>query len=311
MKLSIVMSTYNGEEYIVEQLDSIMNQKRKPDEVIIIDDFSKDSTYNIIENYIRTNNLKWKLLKNNKNKGWRANFFEGINLASGELIFPCDQDDIWDKDKLLVMEKIMKDNTHVNLLVSNYNAFYSNGRSSIGPNKNDKKIIKINYTNQFFYVPFPGCTFCLRKKFTDKVRKYWNNQYPHDAFYWRLALYSNQVYAINKDLINWRKHEESTFSKESRDNRNYNERKIWFDYAINSINSVKEYIKDENIQNKKIIKILEQNLKFIEKRKKFYDTKNIFLGIYLIRYINYYMSLKRYLGDLFLVYFKSEVKNES
>ena len=106
MKLSIVMTTYNGMEYIKDQLDSIANQKRKADEVLIYDDGSNDGTIEFIENYINNNGLNntWKLIVNEENKGWRRNFVEGIWSSIGDLVFPCDQDDIWHENKL---EKIL------------------------------------------------------------------------------------------------------------------------------------------------------------------------------------------------------------
>ena len=52
MKLSIVISTYNGSRYVVEQLKSIMAQTRHPDEVIVSDDCSKDDTISVIKSYI-------------------------------------------------------------------------------------------------------------------------------------------------------------------------------------------------------------------------------------------------------------------
>lgn len=53
MKTSVVMSTYNGEEYIIEQLDSLRNQSRPADEVLIADDCSTDNTVDIVRNYIK------------------------------------------------------------------------------------------------------------------------------------------------------------------------------------------------------------------------------------------------------------------
>ena len=71
MKLSVVISTYNGEDYIERQLDSIKNQTRPADEVLIIDDCSTDNTVNIIRRYIEKNDLcSWKFEVNNQNKGW-------------------------------------------------------------------------------------------------------------------------------------------------------------------------------------------------------------------------------------------------
>ena len=96
MTISVVMCCYNGEKYIQEQMDSLKNQSRKADEIIIIDDCSKDDTVQIIKNYIQQNELhSWKLIENKKNKGWKENFMFGIRQAKGEVIFPCDQDDIW------------------------------------------------------------------------------------------------------------------------------------------------------------------------------------------------------------------------
>lgn len=94
MKISVVMTSYNGEPYIVQQLESLKEQTRKPDEVLILDDCSKDSTIAILKEYIRDNALEnWKVVENNHNVGWRKNFFDGISIAQGELIFTCDQDD--------------------------------------------------------------------------------------------------------------------------------------------------------------------------------------------------------------------------
>lgn len=77
MTISVCMCTYNGENFIKEQLESIFNQMRQPDEVIICDDDSADSTVKIISEFIREKELqsKWKLYVNETNKGYPGNFF--------------------------------------------------------------------------------------------------------------------------------------------------------------------------------------------------------------------------------------------
>ena len=71
MRLSIVLSTYNGEAYITEQLDSILNQTRKADEVLIFDDCSTDNTPQIIEQFISEHTLTtWTFAVKQENKGW-------------------------------------------------------------------------------------------------------------------------------------------------------------------------------------------------------------------------------------------------
>ena len=96
MKISVVVTTYNGEKYLEEQLESIKNQTKHVDEVLIFDDQSQDDSFRIAEQYIEKNTLiGWKAIRNSTNKGWRKNFFDGIQLATGEVIFLCDQDHIW------------------------------------------------------------------------------------------------------------------------------------------------------------------------------------------------------------------------
>lgn len=121
MKTSIVLSTFNGNAYIIEQLESIKNQIIPADEVLIFDDASTDNTFEIVKNYIKENNLKgWYAVRNIENLGWRKNFITGMDQASGNYIFLCDQDDIWKPDKLSDMILAMDENPEIDLLASTY-----------------------------------------------------------------------------------------------------------------------------------------------------------------------------------------------
>lgn len=97
-KISVALATYNGEKYIEKQLDSIRNQTIKPDEVVIVDDKSSDRTVALINEFIAVNNLvNWKLFVNEKNVGYRKNFYNALKKVTGEVIFLSDQDDEWHK----------------------------------------------------------------------------------------------------------------------------------------------------------------------------------------------------------------------
>lgn len=101
MKNSVVMATYNGEKYIMKQLDSIKNQTLSPDEVIICDDCSTDKTVEIVQGYIKKNNLSnWILYKNDINQGFYNNFFNALKKSKGDIIYLSDQDDVWDINKI-------------------------------------------------------------------------------------------------------------------------------------------------------------------------------------------------------------------
>ena len=85
--ISVAMATYNGEKYIEQQLDSIRNQKQKPDEVIICDDGSTDNTVVVINEYIKKYKLKqWIVVENEKNLVYFDNFFKSIKLCIRDTI---------------------------------------------------------------------------------------------------------------------------------------------------------------------------------------------------------------------------------
>lgn len=118
--ISLVMTTYNGLKYISEQLESIKNQTVLPDEVLIYDDRSTDGTYEYVQEYIQTNKLdKWNVVRNKENKGYSLNFSDAMKESHGDIVFLCDQDDIWHLDKIKVMSEIMNSHPEIELLASN------------------------------------------------------------------------------------------------------------------------------------------------------------------------------------------------
>lgn len=98
-KVSVVMCTYNGEKYIHEQIDSILNQTYKPYELIIQDDCSTDSTFDIINEYANTDN-RIRSFRNESNLGFNRNFKDAIMKATGDYIAMADQDDVWFTEKI-------------------------------------------------------------------------------------------------------------------------------------------------------------------------------------------------------------------
>ena len=80
MKISVAMCTYNGETYILEQLKSIINQTKQVDEIIICDDCSSDQTTTLVENALNNTSINYKLIKNEKNMGFKKNFYKVLSL---------------------------------------------------------------------------------------------------------------------------------------------------------------------------------------------------------------------------------------
>ena len=305
MKVSVVLSSYNGEQDILEQLCSIDGQTRQPDEVLICDDCSTDGTVNLVQNYIEKKRLKnWKLVVNKQNKGWRKNFIDGILASTGDLIFTSDQDDIWREDKIEIMEKVMLEHSEINLLASNYREFYPDGKEKIGPNRNDKRLVQVKARNNFLLVDSPGCTHCFRRSLFDISYPYWFEKCPHDALMWRAALFSDSLYTLNDDLIRWRKHTDSAFSKEAEDLKNKRAKAEWIDLNLRVIDDLRKFVRVNNFKNKNNEKALERNERCFKLRQKFFSNSNILTGVKLIRYWNCYPRYRQYLGDWYLIFIK-------
>ena len=104
--ISVVMATYNGEKYIAEQIDSVLAQSYDAIELIICDDESSDKTVEIIELYMKAHPCI-RLYQNSENLGFVKNFEKGIGLSSGQYIALCDQDDIWERNKLEIQMDVL------------------------------------------------------------------------------------------------------------------------------------------------------------------------------------------------------------
>ena len=124
--VSIVLASCNGEKYIKEQLDSILNQTYSDFELIVCDDCSTDSTTNIINEYCRKDK-RIRLFINEKRLGSNKNFEKAILLCSGEYIALSDQDDIWLPEHLEKLLKIIKGHK---LACGNAELIDRNGNSS-------------------------------------------------------------------------------------------------------------------------------------------------------------------------------------
>lgn len=131
-RLSIVMCTYNGAAYLRPQLDSLLAQTLRPDEIVIGDDGSTDASVEILREFrarAELAGIEVDLRRNAKNLGYVENFTSGLRQASGELLFLCDQDDIWHPDKLARMVEAFDDDPALLLLHSNARLVDAHGES--------------------------------------------------------------------------------------------------------------------------------------------------------------------------------------
>ena len=160
IKSLVLLAAYNGEQFISQQLQTVLNQTNKPYKILINIDQSDDKTESIVQDYAKKN-PEIQILNLNKRFGSAAaNFINLIiyaDLTDINYIALADQDDIWKEDKL--EKAIQKLEQGFDGYSSNVQAFWEDGR---------KKTIKKNQPQQKFDHLFesagPGCTFVINKK---------------------------------------------------------------------------------------------------------------------------------------------------
>ncbi len=164
------MASYNGAEFIEQQLESILNQLNESDEIIIVDDCSKDDTIKKIESI---NDSRIKIFKNDTNKGHVFTFGRAISLTKNDIIFMSDQDDIWLKDRAsILINELIKSNS---LLVSSNTNFINSqgeiidhvidGVKSKNSTKNLRNIIDIFIGKENYY----GCAMAFKKELKELI----------------------------------------------------------------------------------------------------------------------------------------------
>lgn len=228
MKVSVVMATYNGENYIKEQLESLRNQTYPIDEIIICDDRSKDSTVSIVKEYIEKYELtNWNITVNENNKGFIGNFFGALENTTGDVIFMCDQDDVWNEDKVGKMLEYIQEHPHVEALNTAVSLIDETGNLISVKNKrgysNSNILHKIVKENEWESMDFPflvrgnvspGCTMCITRALKEKVLPFAGlcveHKFPHDWFFNLMASLECHTVFYNRAFTGYRMHENNT-----------------------------------------------------------------------------------------------------
>lgn len=114
--ISVALCTYNGAPYLPEQLASIANQTRLPDEMVVCDDCSSDDTVPILEGFAAKVPFPVRLHVNAVNLGCTKNFEQAIGLCQCEFIALSDQDDVWEPTKLARSAEVLERDSGVGLV---------------------------------------------------------------------------------------------------------------------------------------------------------------------------------------------------
>ena len=303
--ISVAMATYNGEKYIIEQLDSIRRQTMPVDEVIICDDCSKDNTVRVVENYITQHGLreKWHISVNPQNLGYASNFIGAVTKTSGDYIFFCDQDDIWVENRIETMIKIMDNHTDIKLLCSEFDSFSSSTDAPCVPKwekrqfKRDNSLEHLTFCSHNLFINCQGCSMCLRRSFWKEIEQYWYQGWAHDEFVWKLALCQNGLFVYHGITLRRRLHSDNVTMHKMRD---LGKRVKFLEDLKKSHETTLTYAKNTPM-NEAAYKLLTRNIKAVQLRIALMSNRKYINIIPLFfRYFDCYHSRKSIPVELYM-----------
>ena len=206
--ISIAMATYNGEEFIKEQLDSILQQTYKDFELIICDDCSKDKTLSILNDYANKDN-RIKVFVNHENLGFKKNFENAIKNCTGDYIAFCDQDDIWTPDHLEILYSEIDDK---DLICGNAELIDKNG-NKMGMNTYDCLTnFILPYTNIELFLNLlhgnfaQGTATMISKRIISQLLPIPEDVKYHDSWTASIAALNNGCKYTDKIVLYYRQH---------------------------------------------------------------------------------------------------------
>lgn len=204
--VSIALATYNGEKFIQQQMDSLLAQDYPNLEIVVSDDCSQDSTWKILQNFALKDN-RIKLLPREKNVGYVNNFIRVFMACKGELISPCDQDDVWYPNKISRLVAEMGDAS----LIYCDNRFIDESNNPLGIKFSDtvKSMISGNDCRNFlFYNSISGHAMLFRKNLLDMIDNLASVYYIDWLIAFCAAEYGYISY-LDEVLVDWRQHSAS------------------------------------------------------------------------------------------------------
>jgi glycosyltransferase involved in cell wall biosynthesis len=200
--ISVTVCTYNGAPYLEEQLNSLLAQTYPHLEIVVVDDGSTDATWSILERFA-TQHSHIRLYRNRQNLGYIANFEKCMGLATGTLIAPCDQDDVWLPGKL----QQLYDN------INGYPMIYSDSElvhadlAPTGKRLSDKKNLA-SYHNCLVFATdncIAGHATLLKKAFLEQALPF-PRDIPHDYWLAFCATLQGGVKYLDEPLVKYRHH---------------------------------------------------------------------------------------------------------
>lgn len=205
-KISVVVATYNGAQYLSQQIDSIISQTLKPFEIIVVDDCSVDETVNILKKYTSLYSFI-KIYHNKENIGACQTFSKALSLVNGEYIALSDQDDVWLPNKLeMLLEHIGN-----NILIHSDAYIVDESLNTITNTFVKGVMNQETFIDYLFANNVNGNTCLFKRNLLDYALPIPAKFYGHDHYLAIIARYLGDIKYIDIPLIQYRQHGKNLF----------------------------------------------------------------------------------------------------
>lgn len=204
--VSVVLASYNGEQYIGEQLNSVLPFLSDMDELIVSDDGSTDATLEIVHSCLAKKTKKFKAhVIEGPGRGVQNNYFHALWYASSDIVCFCDQDDVWYPNKIAAVKAFFLNNSDINVLLHDARLIDSNGSVL-----EDSLLMLRNYQNGYFRniirSGYYGCCMAVRRQFLLEYLDGMSSCPAYDQYFGLLGEKRKTSSVINVPLIDHRMH---------------------------------------------------------------------------------------------------------
>jgi glycosyltransferase involved in cell wall biosynthesis len=202
IRVSVCMAAYNGANFIEEQIGSILPQLGDKDELVIVDDASKDNTINIIESF---RDERIRLLRNDRNRGVVQSFGHALDAAKGDIIFLTDQDDIWRVDKVEKFLEVFNARPDVTVVMSDLVIIDAAGKIVSGPKFGPKRFHQGAFRN-LVHNRYQGSAMAFRRSILPYCLPFPPDIPIHDVWIGLVNQFVGEAAFIEEPLLLYRRH---------------------------------------------------------------------------------------------------------
>ncbi len=232
LKVSIAMCTYNGQRFLAAQLQSFLDQTVRPDELVVCDDGSSDDSVAVVQAFAARAPFVVRVIRNPQNLGYIRNFEQAIDQCTGDLVFLCDQDDVWAARKIEKLRDVFAAEPQVGLVLHDFVRVNAEGGPYDFPEERygERQLLGAELSDEVrthgiraFLLPSPrawcGCMMAFRREWSSVLLPIYPGK-GHDDWILKLLGLLTEVRFVGEPLIQYRMHS-------SNSNNHEVGRKVW------------------------------------------------------------------------------------